>query len=451
MYERFTDRARKVMQLANQEAQRFRHEYIGTEHLLLGLIQEGSGVAANVLKNLDVDPRKVRSEIERILQHGVGGEQVVLGRMPHTPRTKKVIEYAIEEAKGLNHSYVGTEHLLLGLLREEEGVAAQVLMNLGLKREDVREEVLNLLGHNPSPAEAAGQVARGLRDRVLDFLGRPAAAKSKTPALDSFGRDLVAVARGGTPPLLPARPDDVDRVLHLLCRAANNSPVVIGEREAVSAVLEAVAVSVVNRTVPEPLADARLVALPPDELLGWADDRHLYDRGRAVVNEAARGPNVWLVVWGKQPFGPGRYTRRADTFLLRRFLTGGVRVIWCLSENEYFAATHDRAFAAATVPVRVAPLSDDDLFACLKRAKGRYEKHHQVMIPDEALRAAVEHSRTPYPPHASPADACNLLDAACGAVRLRLARSGVFPAEVVVSAADVAQAVPPPSIDDIPF
>ena len=153
MYERFTDRSRKVMQLANQEAQRFRHEYIGTEHILLGLVKEGSGVAANVLKNLDIDLRKVRLEVEKIVMHGPDADQVVMGRLPHTPRTKKVVEYAIDEARTLNHNYVGTEHLLLGLLREQEGVAAQVLMNLGLKLQDVRQEVLNLLGYN-LPVEA---------------------------------------------------------------------------------------------------------------------------------------------------------------------------------------------------------------------------------------------------------------------------------------------------------
>src|SRR5262245_11457898 len=146
MYERFTDRARKVMQLANQEAQRFNHEYIGTEHILLGLVKEGSGVAANVLKNLDIDLRKIRLEVEKIVQSGP--DMVTMGKLPQTPRAKKVIEYSIEEARNLGHNYVGTEHLLLGLLREQEGVAAQVLMNLGLKLEDVREEVLNLLGHN---------------------------------------------------------------------------------------------------------------------------------------------------------------------------------------------------------------------------------------------------------------------------------------------------------------
>src|SRR5580700_6012343 len=188
MYERFTDRARKVMQLANQEAQRFNHEYIGTEHVLLGLLKEGSGVAANVLKNLDIDLRKIRLEVEKIVQTGPGGEQVVMGKLPHTPRAKKVIEYSIEEARNLNHNYVGTEHLLLGLLREQEGVAAQVLMNLGLKLEDVREEVLNLLGHGMETSEAG--------ERAVSS-GTPKGGKSKTPALDSFGRDLTELARQG--------------------------------------------------------------------------------------------------------------------------------------------------------------------------------------------------------------------------------------------------------------
>jgi carbon storage regulator CsrA len=144
MYNRFTDRARKVMQLANQEAMRFKHEYIGTEHILLGLVREGSGVGANVLKNLDIDLVKIRREVETIIQ--AGPDMLTMGKLPQTPRAKKVIEYAIAEARNLNHHYVGTEHLLVGLVREEEGVAAQVLMNLGLRLQDIREEVLNLLG-----------------------------------------------------------------------------------------------------------------------------------------------------------------------------------------------------------------------------------------------------------------------------------------------------------------
>src|SRR5579871_5687817 len=206
MYERFTDRARKVMQLANQEAQRFNHEYIGTEHILLGLVKEGSGVAANVLKNLDIDLRKIRLEVEKIVQTG-SGEMVSMGKLPHTPRAKKVIEYSIEEARNLNHNYVGTEHLLLGLLREQEGVAAQVLMNLGLKLDDVREEVLNLLGHN-MPNENEGGREGGREGGGERTSGR---TKSKTPALDSFGRDLTELARQGKLDPVIGRANEMER------------------------------------------------------------------------------------------------------------------------------------------------------------------------------------------------------------------------------------------------
>jgi ATP-dependent Clp protease ATP-binding subunit ClpC len=189
MFERFTDRARKVMQLANQEAQRFNHEYIGTEHILLGLVKEGSGVAANVLKNLDIDLRKIRLEVEKLVQSGP--EMVTIGKLPHTPRAKKVIEYSMEEARNLNHNYVGTEHILLGLLREQDGVAAQVLMNLGMKLEDVREEVLSLLGHGIDSSDGERGGREGSASSSSSESGSsPKGGKSKTPALDSFGRDL---------------------------------------------------------------------------------------------------------------------------------------------------------------------------------------------------------------------------------------------------------------------
>src|SRR5438876_893005 len=188
MYERFTDRARKVMQLANQEAQRFNHECIGTEHILLGLVKEGCGVAANVLKNLDLDLCKIRLEVEKIVQSGP--DMVAMGKLPQTPKAKKVIEYSIEEARNLNHNYVGTEHLLLGVLREQEGVAAQVLMNLGLRLEQVREEVLNLLGHGieGEGTERGGREGVGVSGSSAEGGGQSSgrSSKSKTPALDSF-------------------------------------------------------------------------------------------------------------------------------------------------------------------------------------------------------------------------------------------------------------------------
>ena len=232
MYERFTDRARKVMQLANQEAQRFNHEYIGTEHILLGLVKEGSGVAANVLKNLDVDLRKIRLEVEKLVQSGP--EMVTMGKLPQTPRAKKVIEYSMEEARNLNHNYVGTEHILLGLLREQEGVAAQVLMNLGLKLEDVRDEVLNLLGHGIDSSEG-GSGERGGREGVgassgaAEPTGSTKGSKSKTPALDSFGRDLTELARQGKLDPFIGREREIERAIQVLCRRSKNNPVLLGE------------------------------------------------------------------------------------------------------------------------------------------------------------------------------------------------------------------------------
>jgi len=217
MFERFTDRARKVMALANQEAQRFNHEYIGTEHILLGLVKEGSGVGANVLKNLDVDLRKVRLEVEKLVKSGP--ETVAMGKLPQTPRAKKVIEYAIEEARNLNHNYVGTEHLLLGLLREQDGVAAQVLMNLNLKLEDVREEVLNLLGASEESEEIGAAMAPGEQKK----------GKSKTPALDSFGRDLTEIARQGKLDPVIGRMREIERIIQILCRRQKNNPVLLGE------------------------------------------------------------------------------------------------------------------------------------------------------------------------------------------------------------------------------
>ncbi|MCA9237682.1 MAG: NDP-hexose 4-ketoreductase, partial [Planctomycetales bacterium] len=216
MYERFTDRARKVMQLANQEAQRFNHEYIGTEHVLLGLIKEGSGVAANVLKNLDVDLRKIRLEVEKLVQSGP--DMVTMGKLPQTPRAKKVIEYSMEEARNLNHNYVGTEHILLGLLREQEGVAAQVLMNLGLKLEEVREEVLNLLGHGLEGEESGGRGGRGGEARSGEEGERSKSSKSKTPALDSFGRDLTELAKQRKLDPVIGREKEIERAIQVLCR-----------------------------------------------------------------------------------------------------------------------------------------------------------------------------------------------------------------------------------------
>src|SRR5438132_1176745 len=287
MYERFTDRARKVMQLANQEAQRFNHEYVGTEHVLLGLVKEGSGVAANVLKNLDVDLRKIRVEVEKIVQSGP--DMVTMGKLPQTPRAKKVIEYAIEEARNLNHNYVGTEHLLLGLLREQEGVAAQVLMNLGLKLEDVREEVLNLLGHGIEAGEGG--------ERAVSS-GTPKGGKSKTPALDSFGRDLTELARQGKLDPVIGRQNEIERVIQILSRLQKNNPVLLGEAGVgKTAIVEGFAQMVVENNVPELLRDKRIVVLDLAMMVAGTKYRGQFEeRIKAVMNEASRARNTTLFI-----------------------------------------------------------------------------------------------------------------------------------------------------------
>src|SRR5438034_7139285 len=292
MYERFTDRARKVMQLANQEAQRFNHEYIGTEHILLGLVKEGSGVAANVLKNLDIDLRKIRLEVEKIVQTGSGNEMVTMGKLPHTPRAKKVIEYSIEEARNLNHHSVGTEHLLLGLLREQEGVAAQVLMNLGLKLEDVREEVLNLLGHNMDSGESSGGGGGGSGERTASK------GKSKTPALDSFGRDLTELARQNKLDPVIGRQNEIERVIQVLSRRTKNNPVLLGEAGVgKTAIVEGLAQMVVDSNVPELLRDRRIVVLDLAMMVAGTKYRGQFEeRIKAVMNEVRRAKNTILFI-----------------------------------------------------------------------------------------------------------------------------------------------------------
>ena len=295
MYERFTDRARKVMQLANQEAQRFNHEYIGTEHMLLGLVKEGTGVAANVLKNLDVDLRKIRLEVEKLVQSGP--EMITMGKLPQTPRAKKVIEYSMEEARNLNHNFVGTEHILLGLLREQEGVAAQVLMNLGLKLEEVREEVLNLLGNGLEGGEGA---ERGGRDGgvATGEGGERKSGKSKTPALDSFGHDLTELAKQEKLDPVIGRSDEIERAIQVLCRRTKNNPVLLGEAGVgKTAIVEGFAQLVVSGDVPEILADKRIVVLDLAMMVAGTKYRGQFEeRIKAVMNEVRRAKNTILFI-----------------------------------------------------------------------------------------------------------------------------------------------------------
>ncbi|MEO2089017.1 MAG: Clp protease N-terminal domain-containing protein, partial [Gemmataceae bacterium] len=421
MYERFTDRARKVMQLANQEAQRFNHEYIGTEHILLGLVKEGSGVAANVLKNLDVDLRKIRLEVERIVQHGQGGDQVVMGRLPHTPRAKKVIEYSIEEARNLNHSYVGTEHLLLGLLREQEGVAAQVLMNLGLKLEDVREEVLNLLGHNPMPNEnEPGE--RSERERGERSSGK---TKSKTPALDSFGRDLTELARTGKLDPVIGRANEIERVIQVLSRRTKNNPVLLGEAGVgKTAIVEGLAQMIVDGNIPDLLRDRRLVVLDLAMMVAGTKYRGQFEeRIKAVMNEVRRAKNTILFIDELHTLvgaGGAEGAIDASNVLKPALARGEIQCIGATTLDEYRKYIEkDAALARRFQEVIVNPPSKDEAVEILKGLRDRYESHHRVQITDAALRAAVEQSDRYISGRCLPDKAIDVIDEAGARIRLK--------------------------------
>jgi ATP-dependent Clp protease ATP-binding subunit ClpC len=421
MYERFTDRARKVMQLANQEAQRFNHEYIGTEHVLLGLVKEGSGVAANVLKNLDVDLRKIRIEVERIVQPGAGGDQVVMGRLPHTPRAKKVIEYSIEEARNLNHNYVGTEHLLLGLLREQEGVAAQVLMNLGLKLEDVREEVLNLLGHNPMPNEnePSGGERGGSEGRSS---GRQ---KSKTPALDSFGRDLTELAKTSKLDPVIGRANEIERVIQVLSRRTKNNPVLLGEAGVgKTAIVEGLAQLIVDSNVPELLRDKRLVVLDLAMMVAGTKYRGQFEeRIKAVMNEVRRAKNTILFIDELHTLvgaGGAEGAIDASNVLKPALARGEIQCIGATTLDEYRKYIEkDAALARRFQEIIVNPPSGVEAIEILKGLRDRYEAHHRVQITDSALKSAVELSERYISARCLPDKAIDVIDEAGARIRLK--------------------------------
>src|SRR5689334_1921524 len=415
MFERFTDRARKVMALANQEAQRFNHEYIGTEHILLGLVKEGSGVGANVLKNLDVDLRKVRLEVEKLVKSGP--DMVTMGKLPQTPRAKKVIEYAIEEARNLNHNYVGTEHLLLGLLREHDGVAAQVLMNLGLKLEEVREEVLNLLG--------AGVESEEPQQTEKASGGTGTKGKSKTPALDSFGRDLTELAREGQLDPVIGRKNEIERVIQILCRRQKNNPVLLGEAGVgKTAIVEGLAQMVVSSNVPEILHDRRIVVLDLAMMVAGTKYRGQFEeRIKAVMNEVRRAKNVILFIDELHTLvgaGGAEGAIDASNVLKPALSRGEIQCIGATTFDEYRKYIEkDAALARRFQPITVDPPSKEDAVEILKGLRDRYEAHHRVQILDSALSAAVEMSDRYITGRCLPDKAIDVLDEAGARIRLR--------------------------------
>ena len=444
MYERFTDRARRVMQLANQEAQRFNHEYIGTEHILLGLIKEGSGVAASVLKNLGIDLRKIRLEVENVVQSGP--DMVTMGKLPQTPRAKKVIEYSMEEARNLNHNYVGTEHLLLGLLREHEGVAAQVLMNLGLKLEHVRDEVLSLLGRDSdSDGEDDDDSPRG--GRRGGFGGGPSHSsnyrsssedsepmsdrsaknsKSKTPALDSFGRDLSELAKTHKLDPVIGRETEIERTMEILARRTKNNPVLLGEAGVgKTAIVEGLAQRICEGNVPELLADKRIVVLDLAMMVAGTKYRGQFEeRIKAIMTEVKRAHNIILFIDELHTLvgaGGAEGAIDASNVLKPALSRGEIQCIGATTLDEYRKYVEkDAALERRFQSVIVNPATKDEAIEIIKGLRDRYEKHHHVKFTDDAIESAVELSDRYISGRCLPDKAIDVIDEAGAKIHLKL-------------------------------
>ncbi|MGL6196195.1 MAG: ATP-dependent Clp protease ATP-binding subunit, partial [Thermoguttaceae bacterium] len=414
------------MQLANQEAQRFNHEYIGTEHILLGLVKEGSGVAANVLKNLDVDLRKIRLEVEKLVRSGP--DLVTMGRLPQTPRAKKVIEFSMEEARNLNHNYVGTEHILLGLLREQEGVAAQVLMNLGLKLEDVRQEVLNLLGHgldiDDSEREHSELVGAGVLGATPNE-DSPRQGKSKTPALDSFGRDLTELARQKKLDPVIGREKEIERTMQILSRRTKNNPVLLGEAGVgKTAIVEGFAQRVVDGDVPEILLDRRIVVLDLAMMVAGTKYRGQFEeRIKALMNEVKRSKNIILFIDELHTLvgaGGAEGAIDAANVLKPSLSRGEMQCIGATTLDEYRKYVEkDSALERRFQTVMVDPPTSKEAVEILKGLRDRYEKHHHVQITDNAIDSAVELANRYITGRCLPDKAIDVIDEAGARIHLK--------------------------------
>lgn len=413
MFDRFTDRARKVMALARKEAQRFNHDFIGTEHILLGLVQEGSGVAANVLKNLGVDGNKIRAEIEQHVQSGPS--MVTMGQLPFTPRAKKVLELSQEEANELGHNYIGTEHLLLGLIRENDGVAAQVLMDLGIKLEDVKGEVLELLGADVASNE----------ESAVPSLSGQKQGRSKTPALDAFGRDLTEMAREGRLDPVIGREEEIERVMQVLSRRTKNNPVLLGEPGVgKSAIVEGLAQEIVSQNVPELLRERRIVVLDLAMMVAGTKYRGQFEeRIKAVMTEVRRVKNVILFIDELHTLvgaGGAEGAIDASNVLKPALSRGEVQCIGATTLDEFRKHIEkDGALERRFQSIVVHPPSRTETVEILKGLRDKYEAHHRVQITDDALVAAVDHSIRYISGRFLPDKAIDVIDEAGSRVRLR--------------------------------
>lgn len=395
MFNRFTERARKVIILAKEEAKRFNHDYIGTEHILLGLIREGEGVAATVLEKMGVSLENIRIEIEKLVQPGPATQ--IIGDLPFTPRAKKALELAAEEARSLGHNYIGTEHLLLGLIREEEGVASQVLLNLNLDLSTVRNKVMEVLG-----SELPGLGATG--------------AKTKTPALDAFGRDLTALAKENKLDPVIDRSNEIERVIQVLSRRTKNNPVLLGEAGVgKTAIVEGLAQLIIAGNVPEVLRHKRIIVLDLALMVAGTKYRGQFEeRIKAVMEEIKRSQDVIIFIDELHTLvgaGAAEGAIDASNILKPALSRGEIQCIGATTMDEYRKYIEkDAALERRFQTIMVEPPSVEQTVDILKGLKERYETHHKVEYSDEALFAAAKLSDRYIPGRFLPDKAIDLID-----------------------------------------
>ena len=413
----FTDRVRKVLQMAREEAARLHHEYVGTEHILLGLIREGEGVAAAVLQNLNVDLDDIQQKIEETVKKGKAAAAAGPD-LPYTSRAKKVLELAMTEAREINHSYVGTEHLLLGLLREEKGIAAQVLTDAGVSLEASRAETLRLLGSDmPQPAGGGAPPPQQAAQPKAE-------KKSKTPALDHFCRDLTQLAAENQLDPTIGRAKEIERVMEILARRKKNNPVLIGEPGVgKTAIVEGLALLIANGQCPDVLRDHRVLSLDMAAVIAGTKYRGQFEeRLKAVMNEIAQNKNIVLFIDELHTLvgaGAAEGAIDASNMLKPALARGELQCVGASTLNEYRKYIEkDGALERRFQTVMVEPPSVEETIEILKGLRKKYEDHHRVEIPDATLKAAAELSERYITDRFLPDKAIDVIDEAGARARL---------------------------------